>query len=284
LGLNLEIIVIASDHNGVEQKEIIKKYLSTKNIKVLDLGPYDNESVDYNFYAKNLSKIIQNKEADRGILICGTGVGMSIVANRLSSVRAVLAHNDLSTLKSREHNDSNVLCLGSWISTVDEMKQYIDIWLVENWAEGRHWKRVGAIDKSESEIVLTNGVFDILHSGHIKLFEFAKSQGKKLVVAIDSDDRVKSLKGKERPINNLQERTNVLNAIKYVDEVISFGTKDELIEVYKLSRASVIVRGSEWTEKELRERDNIPEEIEIKIYPLYKNLSTSNIVEKIKNN
>lgn len=284
MGLNLEIIVIASDHNGVEQKEIIKKYLSTKNIKVLDLGPYDNESVDYNFYAKNLSKIIQNKEADRGILICGTGVGMSIVANRLSSVRAVLAHNDLSTLKSREHNDSNVLCLGSWISTVDEMKQYIDIWLVENWAEGRHWKRVGAIDKSESEIVLTNGVFDILHSGHIKLFEFAKSQGKKLVVAIDSDDRVKSLKGKERPINNLQERTNVLNAIKYVDEVISFGTKDELIEVYKLSRASVIVRGSEWTEKELRERDNIPEEIEIKIYPLYKNLSTSNIVEKIKNN
>lgn len=280
----MEIIVIASDHNGVEQKEIIKKYLSTKNIKVLDLGPYDNESVDYNFYAKNLSKIIQNKEADRGILICGTGVGMSIVANRLSSVRAVLAHNDLSTLKSREHNDSNVLCLGSWISTVDEMKQYIDIWLVENWAEGRHWKRVGAIDKSESEIVLTNGVFDILHSGHIKLFEFAKSQGKKLVVAIDSDDRVKSLKGKERPINNLQERTNVLNAIKYVDEVISFGTKDELIEVYKLSRASVIVRGSEWTEKELRERDNIPEEIEIKIYPLYKNLSTSNIVEKIKNN
>ena len=208
---------------------------------------------------------------------------MSIVANRLSGVRAVLAHNDLSALKSREHNDSNVLCLGSWISTVDEMKQYIDIWLDENWAEGRHWKRVGAIDKSESEIVLTNGVFDILHSGHIKLFEFAKSQGKKLVVAIDSDDRVKSLKGNERPINNLEERTNVLNAIKYVDEVISFGTKDELIEVYKLSRASVIVRGSEWTEKELRERDNIPEEIEIKIYPLYKNLSTSNIVEKIKN-
>lgn len=279
----MEIIVIASDHNGVEQKEIIKKYLSTKNIKVLDLGPYENESVDYNFYAKNLSKIIQNKEADSGILICGTGVGMSIVANRLSGVRAVLAHNDLSALKSREHNDSNVLCLGSWISTVDEMKQYIDSWLVENWAEGRHWKRVGAIDKSESEIVLTNGVFDILHSGHIKLFEFAKSQGKKLVVAIDSDDRVKSLKGNERPINNLQERTNVLNAIKYVDEVISFGTKDELIEVYKLSRASVIVRGSEWTEKELRERDNIPEEIEIKIYPLYKNLSTSNIVEKIKN-
>ena len=279
----MEIIVIASDHNGVEQKEIIKKYLSTKNIKVLDLGPYENESVDYNFYARNLSKIIQNKEADSGILICGTGVGMSIVANRLSGVRAVLAHNDLSALKSREHNDSNVLCLGSWISTVDEMKQYIDSWLVENWAEGRHWKRVGAIDKSESEIVLTNGVFDILHSGHIKLFEFAKSQGKKLVVAIDSDDRVKSLKGNERPINNLQERTNVLNAIKYVDEVISFGTKDELIEVYKLSRASVIVRGSEWTEKELRERDNIPEEIEIKIYPLYKNLSTSNIVEKIKN-
>ena len=245
----MKIVVIASDHNGVDQKEDIKSYLINQGLKVLDLGPHDKESVDYNFYAKNLAKIIQNKEADNGILICGTGVGMSIVANRLSEVRAVLAHNDYTTLKSREHNDSNVLCLGSWISSIDEMKQYIDSWLGEDWAEGRHWKRVGAIDKSNSEIVLTNGVFDILHSGHINLFEFAKSQGKKLVVAVDTDERVSSLKGDDRPINNLSERINVLNAIKYVDEVISFSSKEELNEVYKLSGASVVVKGSEWTEK-----------------------------------
>jgi len=280
----LKIVVIASDHNGVEQKEDIKNYLLNQNMKVLDLGPYDSESVDYNFYAKNLAKIIQNKEADNGILICGTGVGMSIVANRLSDVRAVLAHNDITTLKSREHNDSNVLCLGSWISSIDEMKQYVDKWLAEDWAEGRHWKRVGAIDKSNSEIVLTNGVFDILHSGHINLFEFAKSQGKKLVVAVDTDERVRSLKGDKRPINNLSERKNVLNAIKYIDEVVSFGTKEELDDIYRLTKTSVIVKGSEWTEVEVRERDNIPEEIKIKIYPLFKNLSTTKIVEKIKKN
>lgn len=280
----MKIVVIASDHNGVDQKEDIKRYLQTRNIKVLDLGPYDSESVDYNFYAKNLAKIIQNKEADNGILICGTGVGMSIVANRLSDVRAVLAHNNITTLKSREHNDSNVLCLGSWISSKDEMIQYVESWLAEDWAEGRHWKRVGAIDKSNSEIVLTNGVFDILHSGHINLLEFAKSQGKKLVVAIDTDERVRSLKGNERPINNLSERINVLNAIRYVDEVISFGSKKELDDIYKLTETSVIVKGSEWTELELRERDNIPEKIKIKIYPLYKNLSTTKIVDKIKKN
>jgi ribose 5-phosphate isomerase B len=231
----VKIVVIASDHNGVDQKEEIKSYLIKQGLKVLDLGPYDKESVDYNIYAKNLAKIIQNKEADNGILICGTGVGMSIVANRLSNVRAVLAHNDFTTLKSREHNDTNVLCLGSWISSKDEMKQYIDSWLAEEWAEGRHWKRVGAIDKSLNEIVLTNGVFDILHSGHINLLEFAKSQGKRLIVAIDTDERVKTLKGDERPINNLSERIKVVNAIKYVDEVISFGTKEELIDIYNLS-------------------------------------------------
>ena len=280
----MKIVVIASDHNGVDQKEEIKSYLIKQGLKVLDLGPYDKESVDYNVYAKNLAKIIQNKEADNGILICGTGVGMSIVANRLSNVRAVLAHNDFTTLKSREHNDTNVLCLGSWISSKDEMKQYIDSWLAEEWAEGRHWKRVGAIDKSLNEIVLTNGVFDILHSGHINLLEFAKSQGKRLIVAIDTDERVKTLKGDERPINNLSERIKVVNAIKYVDEVISFGTKEELIDIYNLSGTSLIVRGSEWTEKEIRERDSIPKDIKIKIYPHYKNFSTTEIVEKIKKN
>lgn len=279
----MKIVVIASDHNGFNQKEELKKYLNSKEeIKVLDLGPYDIDSVDYNFYAKNLAQIIKNKEANNGILICGTGVGMSIVANRYTDVRAVLAHNVISTIKSREHNDSNVLCLGSWISSIDEMKNYTDSWLDEDWAEGRHWKRVAKIDKSDSGIVLTNGVFDIIHSGHINLFEFAKSQGKKLVVAVDTDERVKFQKGDDRPINTLSERIRVLNSIRYIDEVLTFNSKEELEEVYKLSRASIIVKGSEWTEAELRSRDNIPEDIEIKIYPLYKDFSTSKIIDKIK--
>tara|TARA_Y100000768_G_scaffold388195_1_gene382715 strand:+ start:408 stop:1250 length:843 start_codon:yes stop_codon:yes gene_type:complete len=278
----MKIIVIASDHNGVDQKEKIKNYLSKQNIKTVDIGPHDKESVDYNFYANNLAKIIQNKEADQGILICGTGVGMSIVANRFPGVRAVLAHNEVSTLKSREHNDSNVLCLGSWISSDEDMQQFIDSWLGEDWAEGRHWRRVETIDKNKSGIVLTNGVFDILHSGHINLFEFAKSQGKKLVVAVDTDERVKKLKGEERPINTLLERINVLNSIRHIDEVISFSSKEELLDIYTFAGASVIVKGSEWSEKELRERDNIPDDLEIKIFPLVKDHSTTKIVEKIK--
>ena len=79
------------------------------------------------------STILKNKEADRGILICGTGVGMSIVANRFSGVRAVLAHNELTAVKSREHNDSNVLCLGSWLSSQLEMRDMSKMWLDEAW-------------------------------------------------------------------------------------------------------------------------------------------------------
>ena len=280
----MKIVVIASDHNGVDEKEEVKNHLTNQDIKVLDLGPHAKDSVDYNFYAKNLAQIIQNKEADNGVLICGTGVGMSIVANRLSGVRAVLAHNDITTIKSREHNNSNVLCLGSWISPIEDMKKYVDSWLKEDWAEGRHWKRVGKIDKPDNSIVLANGVFDIIHSGHINLFEYAKSQGKKLVLAVDTDERVKSLKGEGRPVNNLKERINVLNSIKYIDEVISFGSKEELSQIYKLSGTSIIVKGSEWTEKEVRERDAVPDGIEIRIFPLHKHFSTTNIIEKIKNN
>jgi len=101
-------------------------------------------------------------------------------------------------------------------------------------------------------------------------------------VAVDTDERVKFQKGDDRPINTLSERIRVLNSIRYIDEVLTFNSKEELEEVYKLSRASIIVKGSEWTEAELRSRDNIPEDIEIKIYPLYKDFSTSKIIDKIK--
>ena len=110
-------IIISSDHNGVESKQQLKTFLKGEGYQVIDIGPYTSDiSVDYVDYANQLSQIISNKEAERGILICGTGVGMSIVANRMPGVRAVLAHNELTAVKSREHNDSNVLCLGSWLS------------------------------------------------------------------------------------------------------------------------------------------------------------------------
>lgn len=278
----MKTIVISSDHNGVEDKEQLKSYLKGEGYRVIDIGPYTPEvSVDYVDYAAQLSTIVSNKEADRGILLCGTGVGMSIVANRYPGVRAVLAHNELTAVKSREHNDSNVLCLGSWLSSQIEMREMSKMWLDEAWGEGRHIKRITKIDVNTG-IVLTNGVFDILHKGHIELLKFSKIQGTKLIVAIDSDRRVKEFKGNDRPINNQEDRRRILETNRYVDEVVIFDSVEELQGFYDTLSPDVIVKGSEWTADEVRERDNIPENIQIKVYPLVGNYSTTNTMNKIR--
>ena len=275
-------IIISSDHNGVENKQQLKTYLKGEGYRVIDIGPYTPDvSVDYVDYAAQLSTIVGNKEADRGILLCGTGVGMSIVANRFAGVRAVLAHNELTAVKSREHNDSNVLCLGSWLSSQLEMREMSKMWLDEAWGEGRHVKRVEKID-SHSGIVLTNGVFDILHKGHIELLKFSKSQGNKLIVAIDSDERVRELKGPDRPINNEEDRRKVLETNIYVDSVVTFSTDDELKGLYNSLSPSVLVKGSEWTADEIRERDTVPDNIQVKVYPLVGEYSTTNTMRKIR--
>lgn len=278
----MKTIIISSDHNGVENKQQLKTYLKGEGYRVIDIGPYNSDvSVDYVDYAAQLSTIVGNREADRGILICGTGVGMSIVANRFAGVRAVLAHNELTAVKSREHNDSNVLCLGTWLSSQVEMREMSKMWLDEAWGEGRHVKRVEKID-SHTGIVLANGVFDILHKGHIELLKFAKSQGTKLIVAIDSDRRVKELKGNDRPINNQEDRRKVLETNRYVDEVVIFDSIEELQGFYGTILPDVIVKGSEWTADEVRERDGIPEDIQVKVYPLVGNYSTTNTMHKIR--
>ena len=278
----MKTIVISSDHNGVEDKEQLKTYLKGEGYRVIDIGPYTPEvSVDYVDYAAQLSTIVSNKEADRGILLCGTGVGMSIVANRYPGVRAVLAHNELTAVKSREHNDSNVLCLGSCLSSQIEMREMSKMWLDEAWGEGRHIKRVTKID-ANTGIVLTNGVFDILHKGHIELLKFSKMQGTKLIVAIDSDRRVKELKGNDRPINNQEDRRRILETNRYVDEVVIFDSVEELQGFYDTLSPNVIVKGSEWTADEVRERDNIPENVQIKVYPLVGDYSTTNTMHKIR--
>ena len=278
----MKTIIISSDHNGVENKQQLKTYLKGEGYRVIDIGPYTPDvSVDYVDYAAQLSTIVGNKEADRGILLCGTGVGMSIVANRFAGVRAVLAHNELTAVKSREHNDSNVLCLGSWLSSQVEMREMSKMWLDEAWGEGRHVKRVEKIDP-HSGIVLTNGVFDILHKGHIELLKFSKLQGNKLIVAIDSDERVRELKGKDRPINTEEDRRRVLETNRYVDSVIIFNTTEELRDLYGTLSPDVIVKGSEWTADEVRERDSIPDDIQVKVYPLVGEYSTTNTMQKIR--
>lgn len=280
----MDSIVLASDHNGVALKEKIKNYLKNNNHLVVDLGPYETENkVDYVDYASQLAEIVSRKDVDKGILICGTGVGMSIAANRFDNVRAALVHNEFTAPKCREHNNANVLCLGSWITDEEQSLKILDTWLTTDFGEGRHVKRVEKLDKSkkQNKIVFTNGVFDILHTGHIQLLKFAKSLGDKLIVGINSDKSVRAIKGDSRPINNQVDRKKILESLTFVDQVVIF---DELESknLLKSMNPNILVKGGEWTKEQVRQRDQVPDEIDVKIFPFVKDYSTTSTIKKIK--
>lgn len=281
--LENKIIILGSDHNGVELKQKICKMLCDNDIIFIDLGPNDpNISVDYVFYAKQVSKIVSSNKNFLGVLICGTGQGMSIVANKTPKIRASLVHNIYSAKKSKEHNDANVLCLGAWVNGDNLNLEMTQIWLQEKFGEYRHVKRIEQIDSPSIEkIIFTNGVFDIVHTGHIELLKFAKFLGGKLIVGLNSDNSVKILKGKGRPINNEVDRKLVLDSLKFVDEVIIFDF-EKPIDLIKLIKPNVVIKGGEWTAEQVRVRDQIPEEIDIKIFPLIPKYSTTNILNDIK--
>ena len=278
---NMKIIGLSSDHNGVMLKTKIKSHLNAVGFIAVDIGPFTEEKkVDYVDYANQLSQMLSNKDIDKGILICGTGVGMSIAANRFENVRAALVHNSMTAPKCREHNDSNMLCLGAWTTSEEENFEILNLWLSTSFGEGRHVKRVEKLSNKKKEVVFTNGVFDILHTGHIELFKFARSLGDKLVVAINSDKSVREFKGPNRPVNRQEDRKKVLEALSEVDEVVIFDDIDTKDIISKLE-PSIIVKGGEWTASEVRLRDEIPEEIDIKIFPFIQNYSTTSVIKKI---
>src|SRR5439155_12882058 len=129
--------------------------------------------------------------------------------------------------------------------------------------------------------VFTSGFFDILHAGHIECLKFAKSLGGRLVVAINDDRSVRELKGEARPVTSEQDRKAILQSIKHVDEVIIFEGTSPAAIIREL-RPDVVVKGGEFTADQIRERDSIPPEIDIKIFPLKPGFSTSNIVKTIR--
>ena len=106
-------VCIASDHAGFNLKEDIKNHLIDKNVSVFDVGPYNNQSVDYPDYAKKLSHRIKLKKSDVGILVCGSGTGMAISANKIKKIRAAVCYNLKSTRLSRQHNNANIIAIGS---------------------------------------------------------------------------------------------------------------------------------------------------------------------------
>jgi ribose 5-phosphate isomerase B len=138
-------ICIASDHAGFELKEKIKDYLINKSISVIDLGPFSDVSVDYPDFAKKVAKRLLARKSDAGILICGSGTGMSISANKFKGIRAAQCYSKASTILSRQHNNSNIICLGSRMLKYKEVFKYVMYFLNTKFEQGRHQKRVNKI-------------------------------------------------------------------------------------------------------------------------------------------
>jgi ribose 5-phosphate isomerase B len=145
-------IVIASDHAGFKLKEKLKPYLEKKGLKIKDLGTYSEKRCDYPEIAFNLAKEVANGKFKQGILICKSGIGNSIVANRLAGVRAALCYNVRAARLSREHNDSNVLVLGSVFVNLDLAKRIIQVWLNTPFLSGRHKRRLKQIKEIEKNL------------------------------------------------------------------------------------------------------------------------------------
>jgi len=157
-------LLIASDHAGFDLKEKLKTYLEKKAIGVKDLGTYSKDRCDYPVYAYNLAKEISRGKFKRGILICKSGIGTAIVANRFPGVRAALCHNLKITKLSRQHNDSNVLVLGSAFVKPDLAKRMVSAWLNTKFLGGRHLRRLRLIDQLDKKID-TRRLFDLLPVG-----------------------------------------------------------------------------------------------------------------------
>jgi len=146
-------ILIASDHAGFGLKEKIKPYLQKLGFRADDLGTYSEERCDYPEFAAKLAKRISRQKNGRGILICGSGIGVSIVANRFRGVRTAVCHNILAAEFSRRHNDSNVLALGARFAGLTLQKKIIKTWLETKFEGGRHGRRLNLIKKIEEETI-----------------------------------------------------------------------------------------------------------------------------------
>ncbi len=139
-------IAIGSDHGGYELKEYLKPFIEEMGHELIDVGCFSRDSVDYPEQARAVTVLVKRGEADRGILICGTGIGMSIAANRTAGIRAALCHELFTARMSRLHNDSNVLCMGGRVIGPGLALEMVRLWLVTSFEGGRHKRRLGLID------------------------------------------------------------------------------------------------------------------------------------------
>jgi len=146
------MIAIGSDHGGVELKDFLVQILRSKRMEVEDLGTNGRESVDYPDFGRIVALRVSKGEAERGILICTNGIGMSILANKFPGVRAALVHDLKGAQMSREHNNSNILVLGGGVTEKSLAEQILEIWLQTPFAGGRHQRRLDKIAQVEREL------------------------------------------------------------------------------------------------------------------------------------
>ncbi len=139
-------IALAADHVGFALKEQVREYLESQGLEVEDLGPVNTERVDYPDFAEKVASRVAAKGADYGVLVCGTGIGMMLAANKVPGVRAVAANDTISARMAREHNNANVLTMGGRMIDAAAMRQIVDAWLTTPFAGGRHEQRIEKIE------------------------------------------------------------------------------------------------------------------------------------------
>ena len=145
------MIAIGSDHGGYRLKEEIKKYLEEKQISYKDIGCLSEERVDYPNIAKEVAKEIQSKKCEKGILICRSGIGMAICANKFKGIRCAPCHNEYTAKYSKLHNDSNILAMGADDITTNEAICILRMWIATEFEGGRHEERIKLIEQIEDE-------------------------------------------------------------------------------------------------------------------------------------
>ena len=144
-------IILAADHAGFTMKEVIKKYLEEKEYEVLDCGTTSGDlSVDYPDFGFKAAEIVASNKADMGVLICGTGIGMSMVANKVQGIRATLCHDHYTAEMSRKHNNSNILVMGSRVTSLEIAKDIVDTWLTTEFEAKKHKIRIDKIANYEN--------------------------------------------------------------------------------------------------------------------------------------
>ena len=141
-------IALAADHAGVDLKKVLAAELEQAGHQVQDLGTHESARCDYPDFAHALASVVASGEADKGVLVCGTGVGMSMAANRHEGVRAVVCSEPLSARMSRAHNDANVLCLGQRVIGVDTAREILRAFLSTDYEGGQHADRVAKIERA----------------------------------------------------------------------------------------------------------------------------------------